>query len=220
MIKCDNDMLASFSMEHFTYINQIFGDKVIRQIISEVFPNKIYDFGIEESGEEFEHSYHHILVNKKTLNPECSVNNGYQNLNKNINDNLCQSYSLLTYFNKNIDPDQKQRQIDMINMYRNIISNDVFIKILDEIIIPSNKKLWIDYTKTSTQSKNYYIPLNKIKILSKINTVLDNWEEYGFWYFIGKGKCPNNNKKTRRSRSRSRSRSRIDTRITRSRANL
>ena len=42
MSSCTDALLESFSKEHFTYINQIFGDQTIRQIISEVFPNKKY----------------------------------------------------------------------------------------------------------------------------------------------------------------------------------
>ena len=27
-------------------------------------------------------------------------------------------------------------------------------------------------------------------ILQKINEVLTEWKHYGYWYFIGEGKCP------------------------------
>jgi hypothetical protein len=191
---CSDEKLETFSKDHFTYINQIFGDQTVRQIISEVFPNKKFDFNIENTGEEFEHSFHHILINKKNNEKICSVDNGYQNIFINKNDTLCQSYSLLTYFNKNIVPDQKQRQMDMIKMYRKIISNKKFIRILDEIIYPDNNNLWIDFTNVDANSSNKkYITMNKDLILQKINDVLNNWEEYGYWYFIGNGKCPSTN---------------------------
>ena len=75
--------------------------------------------------------------------------------------------------------------MNMIQMYRTILSNEDFIGKLDEVINSSNKKLWIDYS-----NPNRYIKMNKINILKKINEVLDDWRNYGYWYFIGDGKCP------------------------------
>ena len=74
----------------------------VREIISEVFPSKKYEFDFEETGAEFENSFHHILKNKKTDEVVCSVNMGYQNISINKNDTLCQSYSLLNYFGEKI----------------------------------------------------------------------------------------------------------------------
>jgi len=189
MTNCTNEKLLKFSKKHFTYINQIFGDETIRQIITEIFGNNVnkhLKFMVEKTNADFEHSFHHVLFDKKKKNTICSVDNGFQNLNININDTLCQSYTLLTYFNKPINPSQKQRQMDMINMYREILSNERFIKELDGIIIKENNTLWIDYTST----KKKYVPMNKVKIIKKIKEVLDEWEDYGFYYFIGNGKCP------------------------------
>ena len=186
MSLCTNAKLESFSLEHYTYINQIFGDQTVREIISEVFPNKKLSFEIEDTGEDFEFSQHHVLRDKTTGIKICSVDDGYQNHFINKNDTLCQSYSLLTYFNIPISSNQKQRQMDMIRMYRTILSNKTIITKLDEIIYPTNNELWIDYTKNT----NPYIIMNKAIILEKINIVLQNWEDYGYWYFIGNGKCP------------------------------
>ena len=193
MSNCNDELLEFFSNEHYTYINQIFGDETIREIISEVFPNHKFYFGVEDTGEEFENSSHHILIEKKTNEPVCSVDNGYQNIYINKNDTLCQSYSLLTYFNKNIDPDQKQRQMDMITMYRTILSNHEFITKLDEVIHSENDTLWQDYTQAN-RKKEIYIHMDKTVILQKIIEVLDKWEDYGYWYFIGEGKCPKKRK--------------------------
>lgn len=200
MSGCTDEKLNEFSHEHYTYINQIFGDLTVREIISEVFPNKKYIFDAVESGAEFEGSYHHVLINTKTNEEVCSVDNGYQNIYINKNDNLCQSYSLLTYFNENIHPDQKQRQMDMIKMYRNILNNKKFIKNFKDIIKPKKKEdMWkISNNNNSTVHMKY----DMNNILKKIKDVLDNWEEYGYYYFIGEGKCPVEPKKTTISSTR------------------
>jgi hypothetical protein len=191
---CSDIKLESFSKEHFTYINQIFGDQTVREIISEIYPNRKYEFGIEETGEEFENSSHHVLINKATNTSICSVDTGYQNILINKNDTLCQSYSLLTYFKIPINPDQKQRQFDMIAMYRDyLLSNPTFIAELNDIITnKDNNKLWTDYTYNNTNNKIKYVVMDKRGILQKIKNVLTKWENYGYLYFIGDGKCPIN----------------------------
>ena len=189
MSNCSDKDLQIFSFNHYTYINQIFGDQTVREIISEVFPNKLLQFGVENTDEEFENSHHHILIKKNTNEIICSVNSGFQNLDVNENDTLCQSYSLLTYFNKDIDESQLQRQLTMIKLYRRILKNKRFLLEFKSIIIPENTNIWIDYS-ISTETDKKYIEMNKRHIIKKINTVLDDWENYGYWYFIRDGKCP------------------------------
>ena len=72
--ECTNPKLRIFSFEHFTYINQIFGDQTIREIIREVFPNKKYLFGVQQTGEEFENSHHHVLIEKKNKRSDMQRN--------------------------------------------------------------------------------------------------------------------------------------------------
>ena len=43
---CSKEKLEEFSKKHFTYINQIFGDATVRQIIEEEYPTT-YEFKIE-----------------------------------------------------------------------------------------------------------------------------------------------------------------------------
>jgi hypothetical protein len=207
MEECSTEKLNEFSNEHYTYINQIFGDASVREIISEIkkFQNKQFEFATEKTGRNFEYSAHHVLIDKKTKETVCSVDNGYQNININKNDTLCQSYSLLTYLNIDINDDQQDRQMDMIAMYREILSNRLFLKKIDEIILnEANKKLWTDYT----QNTKKFIVMDKQKILNKINDVLDKWEAYGYRYFIGKGKGTCNNKRKRGGISRKKRKSR------------
>jgi hypothetical protein len=194
-IKCNNRELEEFSHEHYTYINQFFGDETVRKIITKIFPNKNYIMAIEKANEDFEHvndeeepSMHHFLYKKNGKEKEkiCSGINGYQNMDINKNDTLCQSYSLLTYLNKDIDPDQKERQMDMITMYRDIIDNEKFKTEINDLMFPGNNKRW----KISGTEPPKYINPNREEILAKIKEVLDKWESYGYYYFIGNGKCP------------------------------
>ena len=62
MSKCTNKKLDEFSYEHFTYINQIFGDETVREIISENFENDEYSFEVEDAdSDDSEKGDHHFL---------------------------------------------------------------------------------------------------------------------------------------------------------------
>jgi len=189
MTGCSDEDLELFSNKHYTYINQIFGDATVREIITEVFPNQ-YEFGVEETGIEFENSFHHIVKNRQTGDVICSVNAGIQNIFINKNDTLCQSYSLLNYFGIPISKNPKRRQMAMIKMYREkLLSNAAFIAALDDVIYKGNR-VWLDYTKPQKGNRKNWMVMDKKKILEKIHEILDEWEQYGYWFFIGDGKCP------------------------------
>ena len=49
----DNTRLEKFAKEHFTFINQFFGDQTVREVIAQVFPNEKYRFEIEEYEKEY-----------------------------------------------------------------------------------------------------------------------------------------------------------------------
>ena len=68
MSECTNKKLEIFSFEHYSYINQIFGDITIRRIIREVYRDlaKKFLFKKINTGEEFENSFHHVLKDKET----------------------------------------------------------------------------------------------------------------------------------------------------------
>lgn len=209
-MECTQALIDNYSLEHYTFINQIFGDATVREIICDIFTNnknKHYRFFVEEVNNDlFERGFHHILVNDNNETLYCSVDSGHQNLNKNVNDTLCQSYSLLKFLGKQLDeifdnkslkPKQKYMLIhkEMINMYREIISNKKFIREFNTIDFVNTfeedgvTKSFRDYTKPNNNELN----LDSKVILQKIKEVLDKWEKYGYWYFIGTGKC--NNKK-------------------------
>ena len=68
---CTQQKLDYFKWKHLTYINQIFGDAGVREIISEVYPNTFLEFRVEkvEPGSGFEHGTdHHILFDKSKKN--------------------------------------------------------------------------------------------------------------------------------------------------------
>ena len=114
------------------------------------------------------------------------MDDGYQNVNVDVNDTLCQSYSLLTYLGYEISFNRIVTQMQMIEMYRMLLSNNRFVKALSDVMYPKNNKLWRDFTHPDEP----FIVMNKKKILWKINETLDTWENYGYYYFIGNGKCP------------------------------
>ena len=193
-MECSQEKLEIFGLEHYTYINQIFGDISVREIISEVFPSSSkYKFKALVGEGAFEGSYHHVLKRgKKTI---CSVDAGHQNIDIDVNDTLCQSYSLLSYFNIEIPSDKKEKQIAMVKMYRTMLNNSKFILALDDIIHSGNSSLWIDYRIPGDTTN---LPMVKADILNSIQKVLNDWEIFGYYYFIGEGKCPSGKGRSKR----------------------
>lgn len=212
-MECTNTLLHNFSNEHFTYINQIFGDMSVRDIIMKIYKNPKYEFFPEPvETEAFESGFHHILISKKPeKNGEkkklyCSVDFGFQNLSINKNDTLCQSYSLLQYLNIPIDKHYSYKdnspiitekstmlvQREMINMYRKILKNKKFIKEFHFIDFENSfdengEKMFRNYTKKNSPPLN----LDSKEILKQVHKVLDEWEQYGYRFFMGTGKCKN-----------------------------
>lgn len=187
---CSQLKLDEFSLRHYTYINQIFGDQTVREIISEVYPSEDYAFKVEAGEGAFEGTDHHVLSSKKH-GTVCSVDQGHQNLDINVNDTLCQSYSLLNYFKIRIAKDKKAKQVAMVKMYRTkLLNNPAFIQKLDEVIHSGNTGIWKDHTKNPSGKHN--LQMNKTKILSEIHKTLDQWQAYGYHYFIGDGTCSAN----------------------------
>jgi hypothetical protein len=200
---CTNEKLVAFGWKHYAYINQIFGTPKIRSVIMKIYPSEL-KLKYEKSGPEFENSHHHFVYNPRTNQRFCSVDSGYQNEKKDENDNLCQSYSLLTYFGIPISKTNKiKRQMDMIYVYRTILSDERFVKALDSVIYPGADYDW-EYDTGVSGEMIYDIPMNKQSIIQNILSILDEWEEYGYNYFIGDGTCPKADNKRRSKRSRNR----------------
>ena len=192
--ECTQIKLDYFSHQHMTYINQIFGDVTVREIISEVYPNKSLEFRIEkvESGSGFEDgSDHHVLFDTSKNKKICSVDTlKIQNTDINKYDTLCQSYTLLSYFNRKIYKTHKARQMEMIRMYRDLLNNPNFVKEIHGLVKnKSNKKLWSDYTQNV--DGDVFLKMEMSSILRNIQDTLNRWEEYGHQHFTKDGKCMN-----------------------------
>ena len=201
---CSAEKLLAFSKKHYTYINQIFGDATVRQIIEEEYPTT-WQFKVAKAGPEFGNSFHHTVRDRD--DPDlfiCSGIDGVQDLNKNVNDTLCQSYSLMNYFEIPIQLSEEKGKLKQIyhetnqkamaQMYRDILNGTLenyegvdFKDILTNEILSDkrNKKLWRDFS-----TSRGHINMNPEILFQNIEDTLDNWEEYGYWFFIGKGECP------------------------------
>ena len=55
-----------------------------------------------------------------------------------------------------------------------------------DLLFPGNKRrVWVDYR---SEIKRTYLPMNNLKyIKDNILQLLDEWDEYGYYHFIGKG---------------------------------
>ena len=189
---CTERKLNNFSKKHYTYINQIFGDISVREIIKEIYPNDKFNFAVLKANDidNFENnSLHHVLEYVKSGRQLCSVQQKHQDLTKNLNDTLCQSYSLMNYFGIKISRVRRKKQEDMVRMYKTLLNNDEFVKKLNDDILTNkkNKKIWVDYSKPIKPTQ--YLDMNVNNLVKNINTVLDNWNDYGYNYFIGDGDC-------------------------------
>jgi hypothetical protein len=209
-LPCTNEKLIIFGRAHYSYINHIFGDESVRSIIQEIAgkPGKLI---VEKSGVEFENSFHHVFKAGKTkASIVCSGKEGYQAIDIDVNDTLCQSYSLMAYLDMPFDKtpskdatvEQKySKHMSMIAMYRIILNDKAFVELFNtDIDYPEE---WID----TIDDTNEFPIITKYKtgpeILKVVERVLNVWEKYGWMYFVGDGTCimKGGSKKTRRRRA-------------------
>jgi len=201
---CSPKKLLAFSKKHYTYINQIFGDATVREIIEEEYFTT-WEFHVAKAGPEFGNSFHHTVRDRE--DPDifvCSVMDDIQDLHKNVNDTLCQSYSLMNFFEipiqssgkkgEQTEISQERNQMSMIKMYRDILNGTLeefkginFKEILTNQILSDkrNKKLWRNFV-----AGKGHISMTPKVLFKNIEDTLTQWEEFGYWFFIGKGECP------------------------------
>jgi len=154
-----------------------------------------YDNKVDQVTMEDSEDNHHVLYDIKNAKYIDSVNTQgmlYQNQKRDVNDALCQSYTLMFFLNQDFlhiefsnDPILKQMQI--IDMYYWLLNQTAFLnKINDELFFEKDpdQEHWFDefgnVLPTQNSSDFNYI-------ISRIQETLELWRSYGYWYFIGKG---------------------------------
>lgn len=137
---------------------------------------------------------HHVLYDIKNEKYIDSINTEgfkYQNQERDSEDSLCQTYSLMKFFNKKMDKDPIKKQKQMIAFYRTLLKDKQFIQEIKKEIFyrkPIDQEVWEDEDEdiVSTQKKKDFDDLKE-----KILDTLDKWDKYGYWYFIKNGTTMN-----------------------------
>ena len=135
---------------------------------------------------------HHVLYDMKNKTYLDSVNTmgyKYQAQDRDEHDSLCQSYTLMFFFGREMDNDPVKKQMQIIKMYKWLIGQKKFTDaIKDEMFEIDSKKeeVWEDKdgNRISTQGSKQFD-----KLMKKVEKTLDIWKEYGYRHFIGDGTC-------------------------------
>lgn len=199
---CTNEALRRFGKAHYTFINQVFGDLTVRADIETLYPNATLTFSVVPAGDGFEaQSMHHVLTvldkNKNKLGTWCSVDScdasgsRHQDTNRDTNDTLCQSYTLLRYLypHRPIPRNRVRLQRAMVAMYRRLLRDPAFLAKFETI----DPKDWTDY-RADLPSSHGALNMTSEQIIAKIHEVLSAWESYGYHYYIGNGTVRKQNK--------------------------
>lgn len=185
----DMEKLHKFSLRHYIYINAILGDKTLRQVISDEFPNEKCTLETEQGSGEFADSHHHVCMVKSKKGKSkkwCSVDVGIQDLDIHGHDTLCQSYSLLYYMggiNKKDKKLTRELQMRMIDMWRRILKNPTVRDQIQFSVRLKDKKTG-DYVILPDRKIKYRNNPNRNKLIGEIRKVLKEWEDYGYIWFI------------------------------------
>ena len=208
------EKLKAFSLRHYYYINQLLGDLTLRAVIEEEFKSPGgWTLAVEESGPEFEGSFHHYCV--KGGKQWCSVDEGIQDLGTNPHDTLCHSYSMMKYMGNIRNTDvklTKSLQQRMVEMWRDLVANR---KVQEQIIASVQQTVGLEqWSRKDLQTlakkhgikangktskiiaslkrkkigtkREYYmknVTPRSAGIIKKIYAVLDEWEEYGWKWY-------------------------------------
>jgi len=200
---CTKEKLKKFDIRHYAYINQIFGCDIVREDLIKMAPHKGYTLHVEDCLDSgLRDDKHHFA--EKCGTKLCSIKSGTQDYNRDVNDALCQTYSLMYLFGYDYTKfkDRKRLQDAMVAMYRTILRDPKFKEILNDIDVTSIKGskavIWPfrDFAGPNPRSK---MRKTLDELLTEINTTLDQWEDYGYHHFIGQGDCPAQKKKKTKS---------------------
>ena len=135
---------------------------------------------------------HHVLYDVKNEKYLDSVNTQgykYQDQERDEHDSLCQSYTLMFFFDRPMDNDPVQKQMQIIDMYKWLIKQPKFIHALEnDMFYPKNKKdeVWEDEKGKIISTQG---PEQLDRLIKKIKETLKIWKEYGYRHFIGDGSC-------------------------------
>lgn len=149
-----------------------------------------YDDEVDQVVMEDSDDNHHVLYDIKNKMYIDSVNTEgkkYQNQARDENDSLCQSYTLMFFFDFELDKDPIQKQMQIIGMYEWLLGQSKFLKLFESELFfskPSREERWVDENEhiLPTQNKTDFKYL-----IHRIKDTLKLWEDYGYWHFIGKG---------------------------------
>jgi hypothetical protein len=209
------DELRKFGIRHYYYINQIFGDLTLREIITEEFESPGgWTLETMVTGRDFEHSFHHYCTRYNKNETWCSVLEGIQNIRDiHPHDTLCQSYSVMKYMGTISDTDTElteELQKRMVEMWRMILNNR---KISEQIVhaskqyknyrelqglarakgIAASGKTSAIVARLKREGIDPYLIQNispkerSGELIAKIRQVLDDWEAWGWqWFMIKK----------------------------------
>lgn len=170
-----NDSMIKFSRDHFTYINQIFGDLTLRDVIQEECPSPDgWVLSVEKIGGD-DDSYHHHLRDVSGFK-WCSIDSELQDLVMHPNDTLCQSYTLMKYLGtplpSTLDISVQRRMVDM---YRLLLKNPVIRGQIVDAVCQKRGGVYVQSVPLAYRGT---------RVLSKVGVVLCDWEKYGYAYFL------------------------------------
>ena len=137
---------------------------------------------------------HHVLYDTKNKKYVDSINTEgmkYQDQERDENDSLCQSYTLMFFFDYEMDNDPVQKQMQIIGMYDMLLKRKSFLKKLKKELFYRKDEVhehWEDEDGNILPTQN---ETDFKYILHRINDTLRLWEDYGYWHFVGKGNKKN-----------------------------
>jgi len=149
-----------------------------------------YDDKIDKVKVEDTDDNHHVLYdvkNKKYIDSVNTEGMKYQDQERDENDSLCQSYTLMFFFDFELDNDPVEKQMQIIGMYDWLLKQKPFLKELKNDLFfrkPMEDEHWNDENERilPTQGK-----IDFDYLIHRIKDTLRLWEKYGYWHFIGEG---------------------------------
>ena len=160
-------------------------NKSVLRIDASYYDDKKDQVTLKDSDEN-----HHVLYDAKNKKYVDSVNTEgmkYQDQERDVNDSLCQSYTLMFFFDYEMENDPVQKQMQIIGMYDMLLKRKSFLKKLKKELFyrkDQEHEHWEDEYGNILPTQN---ETDFKYLLHRIKDTLKVWEEYGYWHFVGKG---------------------------------